>query len=268
MAIAETMTLPAQGDLLERVRTYWNERIHDLAVAKHAVGTPGFFQDLEEYRFDKLSYLPRVVNFDGFVGRDLLEVGCGAGIDLARFARGGARVTGVDISLTAADLATANLRQQGLPGNVHVMDGERLDFPDGSFDVVYAHGVLQYTADPRRMAGELHRVLRPGGQAVFMVYNRRSWLSLMGKLCGVALEHEDAPVLRTYTAGEFRSMLADFSDVRLVTERFPVKSRLHGGWKGRLYNAVFVGGFNALPRAWVRPFGWHIMAFAKKEARG
>ena len=49
-----------------------------------------------------------------------------------------------------------------------------------------------------------------------------------------------------------------------MPERFPVKSRLHGGWKGVAFNTLFVGTFNALPRALVRPLGWHLMAFCRK----
>ena len=49
-----------------------------------------------------------------------------------------------------------------------------------------------------------------------------------------------------------------------MPERFPVKSRLHGGWKGTLYNGLFVGAFNALPRPLVRRFGWHLLAFCTK----
>jgi hypothetical protein len=52
--------------------------------------------------------------------------------------------------------------------------------------------------------------------------------------------------------------------VRIVEERFPVKSRLHGGWKGVLFNTFFVGTFNALPRSLVRRFGWHLLAFCSK----
>ena len=52
--------------------------------------------------------------------------------------------------------------------------------------------------------------------------------------------------------------------MRIVEERFPVKSRLHGGWKGTLFNTFFVGTFNALPRALVRRFGWHLLAFCRK----
>jgi len=43
-----------------------------------------------------------------------------------------------------------------------------------------------------------------------------------------------------------------------------VKSRLHQGWKGAIYNGLFVGAFNALPRPFVRRFGWHLLAFCVK----
>jgi hypothetical protein len=47
----------------EAIRTYWNERIHDLEMTKHPVGSREFFADLHDYRFDKLHYLPRLVDF-------------------------------------------------------------------------------------------------------------------------------------------------------------------------------------------------------------
>ena len=56
-----------------------------------------------------------------------------------------------------------------------------------------------------------------------------------------ALEHEDAPVLRLYSAAEFRGLLGGFSQCDIVPERFPVASRLHHGWKATLYNAWFRG---------------------------
>jgi SAM-dependent methyltransferase len=250
----------------EAIRRYWNERIHDLEMTRHPVGSREFFADLDEYRFDKLRYLPALVDFAGYRGRQLLEIGCGIGTDLARFAAGGARVTGVDLSQTAIDLARRNFDHLGLTGDLRVADGEALPFPDASFDVVYGHGVLQYAAAPDRLVAEAHRVLRPGGEAIFMVYNRRSWLNALSKVMKVALEHEDAPVLRKYSIGEFRALLRPFAAVRLVPERFPVKSRLHHGWKGLAFNTLFVGAFNALPRAWVRPLGWHLMAFCRKSA--
>jgi SAM-dependent methyltransferase len=246
------------------VRAYWNQHIHDLEITRHPVGTPGFFADLDQYHFEKLHHLPRLVAFDGYRGRKVLEVGCGAGTDLARFARGGAEVTGVDVAPSAIELARQNFSQQRLAADLRVADGEQLPFAEHSFDLVYAHGVVQYTSSPAALVAECHRVLKPGGEAIFQAYNRISWLNLLSKLMKVPLEHEDAPVLIKYAASEFRALLAPFREVRLVYERFPVKSRLHGGWKGLVFNTMFVGTFNALPRALVRRFGWHLLAFCRK----
>jgi len=246
------------------VRAYWSRRIHDLEISSHPPGSPGFFADLDEYHFDKLRHLLTLVDFDGYSGRRVLDVGCGTGVDLVRFARGGAVATGVDIADSAIALARENLRHQSLPASLCVGDGERLPFPGGTFDFVFAHGVVQYTPSDRALVDECRRVLRPGGTAFFQVYNRVSWLNALSRVMKVELEHQDAPVIRKYSPGEFRGLLRGFADVRVVYERFPVKSRLHGGWKGALYNGLFVGTFNAIPRPLVRRFGWHLLAFCEK----
>ena len=247
-----------------RVRAYWNSHIHDLDVSEHRPGTPGFFADLDTYHFEKLHHLLRLIDFDAWRGKDVLDVGCGAGVEVVRFARGHARVTGVDLAQSAIDLARANLAQQHLTASLAVADGEALPFRDGSFDLIFAHGVVQYTENDRRLVAECHRVLRPGGLVIFQMYNRRSWLQLLSKVMKQPLEHEDAPVLKRYTAAEVRALVSMFGNVKLVFERFPVHSRLHKGWKGALYNRLFVGTFNTLPRAWVQPFGWHLLAFCTK----
>ena len=253
-----------QLSLISRITAYWDEHIHDLSITTHPVGTPEFFQQLDEYRYDKLNYLPRLVDFSTYQGKSLLEVGCGAGIDLVRFARAGAIVTGIDLSTTAIELARKNIEQNGLNADLWVMNGESMQFPDNSFDVVYAHGVLQYTANIEKMMAEIHRVVKPGGEVVMMVYNRNSWLNLMRQVTKVPLEHEDAPVLKKYSIGELKQFLKSFKNYRIIPERFPVKTKLHSGWKARLFNDVFVGTFNLMPKALVRPLGWHLMAFATK----
>jgi SAM-dependent methyltransferase len=255
---------PSVAPVTAAVREYWNRHIHDLEITTHPVGSPGFFADLDQYHFEKLHHLLRLVDFEGYRGKMVLEVGCGAGTDLVRFAKGGAQVSGVDLSSSAITLARQNFAQQGLDADLREADGEHLPFADASFDLVYAHGVVQYTADPQALVNECRRVLKPGGEAVFQVYNRISWLNALSKLMKVPLEHDDAPVLLKYSAGEFRTLLGGFRDIRIVEERFPVKSRLHGGWKGTAFNTLFVGTFNALPRALVRRFGWHLLAFCRK----
>ncbi len=98
--------------------------------------------------------------------------------------------------------------------------------------------MVQYTSNDRALVEETRRVLKPGGTAVFQVYNRVSWLNALSKVTKVDLEHVDAPVLKKYSLGEFRELLSGFSRVRIVPERFPVKTRLHGGLKGTLVQHV------------------------------
>jgi ubiquinone/menaquinone biosynthesis C-methylase UbiE len=99
-------------------------------------------------------------------GGSLLDVGCGPGTitaDLAdRVAPG--RVTAVEVTATALDLARAEVARRGVTNvDFAVSDVHALDFPDDSFDVVHAHQVLQHVADPVRALRELRRVCRPGG---------------------------------------------------------------------------------------------------------
>lgn len=250
--------------LTDKVQEYWNRNIHDESIVRHPVGSREFFDDLKEYRFDKNRYLRKVVDFSGYGGKKLLEVGCGVGIDLVEFAKGGALVSGIDISERAVDLAKTNFDHHGLQADLRVMDGQHLGFDDNTFDVAYAHGVLPYTIDVAQIIQEIHRVLKPGGEAILQAYNRHSWFNLLSKVMRVELEHEDAPAFNIHTVSQIKVMSRAFENVRIIYERFPVRTRLHGGLKGALYNRFFVGSFNAIPRPMVRRFGWHIIVKAVK----
>ena len=95
------------------VRQYWETHIHDLEITQHPAGSAGFFADLEQYHFEKLHHLPRLVPFEQSRGRRVLEVGCGAGTDLVRFARAGAIPTGIDLAASSIALAKRNFALGG-----------------------------------------------------------------------------------------------------------------------------------------------------------
>lgn len=265
------MTVEAAGpgnesQLEAAVRDYWDAHVDDWKIATHEPGTRGFFAEVEAYRFEKLDYLPRRVDFSGYAGKTVLDVGCGLGNDLSRFARGGSIVTGIDLSPRAVELARTNFTQRGLEGTFHVMNGEALTLSDASFDVVYCHTVLHFTPHPERMVREIHRVLKQDGLAILMIVNSKSWMNWLRFVMKVDIDHLDSPVFRHRTIGEFRDLLEPFAAVELVPERFPVPTKVHGGLKALLYNSFFVGGFNALPAAWTRPSGHHLLAFCRKSS--
>jgi ubiquinone/menaquinone biosynthesis C-methylase UbiE len=250
--------------MIEDIREYWNVHVHDIALTSCPPGSAGFYSELDSYRYTKLNYLANLVNFSSFHGKTVLEIGCGVGIDLVRFAQAGAFVVGVDLSETAIGLAQKYFAHERLPVDLHVMNGETLGFPDNTFDVVYAHGVLPYTANPEKLITEAYRVLKPGGEAILMVYNKYSWLNVLTKLTNVPLEHIDAPIYRKFSADEYKQLLKPFKRSQIVSERFPQKTQLHGNWKGKVYNEIFVRAFNLIPRVIIKPFGWHLIGFAIK----
>jgi SAM-dependent methyltransferase len=99
-------------------------------------------------------------------GFSLLDVGCGPGTITAELAGlvAPGRVTALEQTAPALDLARAEIARRGLTGvDFAVGDVHALDFPDGTFDVVHAHQVLQHVADPVAALREMRRVTRPGG---------------------------------------------------------------------------------------------------------
>ncbi|MCD0481460.1 methyltransferase domain-containing protein [Streptacidiphilus sp. ASG 303] len=102
-------------------------------------------------------------------GAAVLDVGCGPGTvtaDLAERVGPGGHVTGLDASAEVLEQARRTAAGRGLDGDrVRLAAGDvhALPFPDGSFDVVHAHQVLQHVADPVRALREMRRVCRPGG---------------------------------------------------------------------------------------------------------
>jgi SAM-dependent methyltransferase len=218
------------------VRAYWNAHIHDLDVSRHAPGSREFFADLDAYHFEKLHHLLRLVDFEAWrAAMPQLQVYRPA--DAVETAECWALALQHEGPGVLA-LTRQNLAQQALAARLDAADGEALPFPGASFDFVYAHGVMQYTSSDRRLVSEVHRVLRPGGLAMFQAYNRVSWLNLLSNVMKVPLEHEDAPVLRRYSIDELRSLLGAFASIQIVPERFPVKSRLHKGWKAAMSRAL------------------------------
>jgi SAM-dependent methyltransferase len=144
-------------------------------VSQLPVGTPGFFREVEGERYLLEPDIPEMVNFGSWSDRDVLEAGCGIATDGAQFARAGARYTGVDLSPTAVRLARERFGMHGLDGRFVQGSIVELPFAAESFDLVYSMGVIHHIPDTDAAVSEFHRVLRPGGRAIVMLYHRDSF---------------------------------------------------------------------------------------------
>jgi ubiquinone/menaquinone biosynthesis C-methylase UbiE len=161
--------------LKERVRDFWQAHPCGAKFASADVGSKEFFDLVESFRYEKEWHIPEAAGFAASDGKRVLEIGCGLGTDGVQFATAGADYTGVDLTQAAVDLARRNFELRGLTGRFQTADAENLEFPENSFDLVYSHGVLHHTPDTARAIREVHRVLRPGGRAVVMLYHRDSY---------------------------------------------------------------------------------------------
>ena len=161
--------------LKDRVRAFWQENPCGTKFANAPPGSRKFYELVEEHRYTKEWHIPLAAGFSQSKNLNVLEVGCGLGTDGAQFAKAGAIYTGVDLTDAAVDLARKRFELFQLPGTFRVADAEGLDFPDNSFDIVYSHGVLHHTPDTAGAIKEVHRVLKPGGRAVVMLYHRDSY---------------------------------------------------------------------------------------------
>lgn len=161
-------------ELKLKVRDYWNAHPCGTQFTELEWGSKEFYRAVEEDRYRRQPFMENAVGFRRYADRDLLEIGCGLGTDLFQFARNGARVTGLDLTPQSVALAAHRFRLEGVPGRFTAGDAEHLPFPDAAFDVVYSFGVLHHTPDTARTFREIRRVLRPGGEAVIMLYHSRS----------------------------------------------------------------------------------------------
>jgi ubiquinone/menaquinone biosynthesis C-methylase UbiE len=168
--------MPDPNDnLKERVRAFWQANPCGVKFADAAPGTRHFYELVEAHRYTKEWHIPAAADFAGANGLKVLEVGCGLGTDGAQFAEAGADYTGVDLTEAAVELARKRFELFGLPGRFQTEDAENLAFADDSFDLVYSHGVLHHTPETGKAIQEVHRVLRPGGRAMVMLYHRDSY---------------------------------------------------------------------------------------------
>jgi SAM-dependent methyltransferase len=101
-------------------------------------------------------------------GQTVLDFGCGSGENSLLLARRGARVIGVDISADLIRVAMRRLALNGLAGAARFAAGSAHDLPiaTGSVDVVFGIAILHHL-DLAATSREVHRVLKPGGRAIF-----------------------------------------------------------------------------------------------------
>ena len=161
-----------------RNRDYWDQQAPDyVATGEHnwAAAEPSW--GIWSIPESEAHLLPERLE-----GRDAIELGCGTGYVSAWLARRGARVVAIDNAPKQLDTARRLQVQHGLEFPLLLGNAEEVPYPDGSFDFAISEYGAALWADPYRWVPEAARLLRPGGELVFLTNG------LLSILCANELE--------------------------------------------------------------------------------
>jgi len=161
-------------------------------------------------------------------GLDVVELGCGTAYLSTQLARRGARPVGVDAS--PEQLATARRMQEQfrLEFPLHLANAEEMPFPDASFDLVISEYGASIWCDPYRWIPEAARLLRPGGQLIFLING------VLMTLCTPLDALDDTPATECLQRPYFGLHRLDWVDGSVT---FTLG---YGGWIGVLRDNGFV----------------------------
>jgi ubiquinone/menaquinone biosynthesis C-methylase UbiE len=118
--------------------------------------------DMEDFRRQAKTFSEQLRS-----GNDVLEVAPGPGffaIELAKL--GHFKITGLDVSRTFVEIATANARNAGVTIDFRLGNASAMPFADGSFDFIYCSAAFKNFSEPVMALDEMHRLLRAGGEAL------------------------------------------------------------------------------------------------------
>lgn len=132
--------------------------------------------------YDRMSRESRVEEMAGYArefskhakpGCSILEVAPGPGYLAIELAKGGGyNITGLDISRDMVEIASKNAKAEGLDITFRQGSASQMPFQGGSFDLIVCTAAFKNFREPVKALDEMHRVLRPGGEALIGDMNK------------------------------------------------------------------------------------------------
>jgi ubiquinone/menaquinone biosynthesis C-methylase UbiE len=268
--VACTATPP---NLKNEVARFWNAE----PCGTRYLGGPSEFEAHARARYQLEPHIPEFAGFASSRGSRVLEIGVGMGADYAQWLKAGAIATGIDLSTASLQQARTRCEISGLKPDLHEADAEHLPFPDKTFDIVYAYGVMHHSPNPAGCLQEAWRVLKPGGEARVMLYHHASITGLMlwlryGAWRGQSIrrcvyERLESPGTKTFTAAEALAMMHAFEKLRIQQVFSPgdlLLSKPSLRFQGLAYRLIW----KLFPRWAIRrlgkPFGLFMLISARK----
>jgi SAM-dependent methyltransferase len=253
----------------DEVREFWQNNPLCASDIPYVLGSRDYFEfyDTLREKVESIPYSYALHEYKEFTGKKVLDVGCGNGYVLSKYATEGAMVCGIDITQASIDLCQKRFAHLQLQGDFQVADAQNIPFPDNTFECVCSMGVLHHVPDTQKALDEIHRVLKPGGRLIVMFYHRNSaryqfmyrfWSWITGKSMEQLVNEYDGvgnPKGTVFSRIELGAMLAKFSDIRMHVDYLPTGD-------------IVLRGAGYLPNNLFKPLatliGWNLYAKATK----
>lgn len=174
--------------------------------------------------------LKNFLNYSEYNNKDVLEIGCGLGLVAATLAKSGAKLEAIDATDNAVKMTRLRFEINNLNGNIKKMDAENLKYNNSTFDYVVSWGVIHHSGNMEKIVANIHKVLKPNGEAYIMIYNKNSlryrwycffWLGIF-KLKFLKLSFDeivgsitDGYIARHLNEREAKKLMKDFKEIRI-----------------------------------------------------
>lgn len=159
----------------EQIKQFWN----DNPVGSNFITyqkTRSFYEDYDSFRYRTEGHILEELDKLDLKNKKTLEIGLGQGADSMQIINRGAVYYGVDLTEESVSRVKERFKLFNKEyKEVNVANAEALPYPDNFFDFVYTHGVIHHSPAIDKIVGEIHRVLKPRGKAVIMLYHKNSF---------------------------------------------------------------------------------------------
>ena len=213
-----------KSDLKGEVHDYWNNESCGTFAGKSEKYSKEYYTEIENYRYSTEPEILDFARFENYFGKEVLEIGVGAGTDFSMWCRNGAIANGIDLTEEGVKHVQTRLDLFGLKAEaLKVGDAENIPFDDNTFDLVYSWGVIHHSPNTKKAFSEAVRVCKPGGEIKIMVYHLDSvntwffWIKhclLKGKLfkdrAWALWNHMESYGTKAYSHQSMMDMIKDF----------------------------------------------------------
>ncbi len=160
---------------VSEIKDFWN----DNPVGSNFVAyqqDKSFYEKYDTFRYSTEGHILEELDKIDFKDKKVLEIGLGQGADSMQIIERGAIYHGIDLTEESVRRVKERFSLYNKAyKEVQVANAEAIPYEDNFFDIVYSHGVIHHSHKIENIVAEIHRVLKPGGKAIIMLYHKNSF---------------------------------------------------------------------------------------------